>query len=156
MSYPKYYSTFPETTGFSRCVVHKAFAGAHIQLPNYGRILFTFEDGDEEEVLPLAKRFAEVGDQIMTTVQKANVFKINGLHLSKEIKNIDELGHLLKAGQIDLVINTMRHDYEQDSLGFSIRQNTIAQNVPLMTSLDTVKALLYVKEIGRASCRERV
>lgn len=126
--------------------LYKAFAGAHIQLPNYGRILFTFEDGDEEEVLPLAKRFAEVGDQIMTTVQKANVFKINGLHLSKEIKDIDELGQLLKAGQIDLVINTMRHDYEQGSLGFSIRQNTIAQNVPLMTSLDTVKALLYVKE----------
>ncbi len=126
--------------------LHKAFSGAHIQVPNDGRILFTIENGDEKEVLPLAKRFAQIGYQIFTTPQTASHFKDNGIHVHQKISNIDELNRLLKAGQIDLVINTMRHDYEQDSLGFQIRQSTIAQNVPLMTSLDTVNALLHVKE----------
>ncbi|MCI6368292.1 MAG: carbamoyl-phosphate synthase large subunit, partial [Limosilactobacillus reuteri] len=103
-------------------------------------------NGDEKEVLPLAKRFAQIGYQVFTTPQTASHFKDNGIHIHQEISNIDELNCLLKAGQIDLVINTMRHDYEQDSLGFQIRQSTIAQNVPLMTSLDTVNALLHVKE----------
>lgn len=126
--------------------LYKAFAGAHIQLPNYGKVLFTIEDGDEENVLPFAKRFADIGDQILTTPQTATVFKNNGIHVSKEVTDIEELSQLLREGQVDLVINTMRHDYEQDSLGFQIRQNAIAQNVPLMTSLDTVNALLHVKE----------
>ena len=126
--------------------LHKAFSGAHIQVPNDGKILFTIENGDEKEVLPLAKRFAQIGYQVFTTPQTASHFKDNGIHIHQEISNIDELNCLLKAGQIDLVINTMRHDYEQDSLGFQIRQSTIAQNVPLMTSLDTVNALLRVKE----------
>ena len=126
--------------------LYKAFAGAHIQLPNYGKVLFTIEDGDEEDVLPFAKRFADIGDQILTTPQTATVFKNNGIHVNKEVNDIEELSQLLREGQVDLVINTMRHDYEQDSLGFRIRQNAIAQNVPLMTSLDTVNALLHVKE----------
>ena len=126
--------------------LYKAFAGAHIQLPNYGKVLFTIEDGDEEDVLPFAKRFADIGDQILTTPQTATVFKNNGIHVNKEVNDIEELSQLLREGQVDLVINTMRHDYEQDSLGFQIRQNAIAQNVPLMTSLDTVNALLHVKE----------
>lgn len=126
--------------------LHKAFSGAHIQVPNDGKILFTIENGDEKEVLPLAKRFAQIGYQIFTTPQTVSHFKDNGIRVHQKISNIDELNRLLKAGQINLVINTMRHDYEQDSLGFQIRQSTIAQNVPLMTSLDTVNALLHVKE----------
>ena len=126
--------------------LYKAFTGAHIQLPNYGKVLFTIEDVDEEDVLPFAKRFADIGDQILTTPQTATVFKNNGIHVNKEVNDIEELSQLLREGQVDLVINTMRHDYEQDSLGFRIRQNAIAQNVPLMTSLDTVNALLHVKE----------
>ena len=126
--------------------LHKAFSGAHVQVPNNGKILFTIENEDEEDVIPLAKRFTQIGYQIFTTPQITSHFKDNGIHVYQEISNIDELNRLLIAGQIDLVINTMRHDYEQDSLGFQIRQSTIAQNVPLMTSLDTVNALLHVKE----------
>lgn len=132
-------------TTFAKAL-YKAFVAAHIKLPNYGKVLFTIEDGDQETILPLAKRFAKIGWQILTTPATTDYLTKHGLHILKTINDPEEINQLLKQGTIDLVINTMRHDYQHDSLGFQIRQHAIAQNVPLMTALDTVRALLYVKE----------
>ncbi|WP_076460418.1 carbamoyl-phosphate synthase large subunit [Limosilactobacillus caccae] len=124
----------------------KAFAGAHIQVPNYGRVLFTIEENDQEVTLPIVRRFAKIGYQVLTTPATAAFLKAHGIHVATTVHNVDEINQLLKAGKIDLVVNTMRHDYQQGSTGFQIRQDAIAQNVPLMTALDTVRALLQVKE----------
>ena len=124
----------------------KAFAGAHIQVPNYGRVLFTIEENDQEVTLPIVRRFAKIGYQVLTTPATAAFLKAHGIHVATTVHNVDEINQLLKAGKIDLVVNTMRHDYQQGSTGFQIRQDAIAQNVPLMTALDTVRVLLQVKE----------
>jgi carbamoyl-phosphate synthase large subunit len=124
----------------------KAFAGAHIQVPNYGKVLFTIEENDQEVILPIVRRFAKIGYQVLTTPTTATFLKEHGIHVATTVHSVDEINQLLKAGKIDLVVNTMRHDYQQGSTGFQIRQDAIAQNVPLMTALDTVRALLQVKE----------
>lgn len=126
--------------------LRKAFVGAHVQLPNYGKVLLTIERGNENKILPIANRLRKIGWQIITTGETADFLENNNVHIMKVVQGTDEIKQLLKNGQIDLVINTMQHDYEQDSAGFKIRQDTIAQNVPLMTSLDTVRALLNMKE----------
>lgn len=132
-------------TTFAKAL-YKAFVGSHVAFPDYGKVLLTIEEGDEETILPIAQRFAKIGCPILTTPQAASFLADHGLHISKTVTSVDEINQLLKAGQIDLVVNTMRHDYEQTTPGFTIRQDAIAQNVPLMTALDTVQALLYVKE----------
>ena len=40
----------------------------------------------------------------------------------------------------------MGHDYQKNSDGFIIRQTAIEHNVPLLTALDTVDALLRALE----------
>ena len=133
--------------------LYKAFAGAKMQLPLNGTVLLTVEDHDKKQVKALAKRFARIGYRILATKGTAKYLKKHGLHVTKVQRVHDQVAptilDVIKAGQVNLVINTMGHDYEHTSDGFIIRQTAIEHNVPLLTALDTVDALLRSLE-GRS------
>lgn len=132
--------------------LYKAFEGAKMHLPDYGNVLLTIEDRDKEKILPLAKRFAKIGYRILATDGTADFLKQNGLHVTTVGKLHEEdtkranILDVLKNNDVDLVINTMEHDYEKASDGFVIRQTAIEHNIPLLTALDTVNALLKALE----------
>ena len=132
--------------------LYKAFEGAKMHLPDYGNVLLTIEDRDKETILPLAKRFAKIGYRILATDGTADFLKQNGLHVTTVGKLHEEdskranIIDVLKNNDVDLVINTMEHDYEKASDGFVIRQTAIEHNIPLLTALDTVNALLKALE----------
>lgn len=132
--------------------LYKAFAGAKMQLPDNGSVLLTIEDNDKQAILPLAKRFAGIGYRLLATSGTANFLKENGLHvttvdkLKENTQGATNILNVIKNGKVDLVINTMGHDYEKNSDGFVIRQTAIEHNVPLLTALDTVNALLKALE----------
>ncbi|WP_278963261.1 carbamoyl-phosphate synthase large subunit [Lactobacillus apis] len=130
--------------------LYKAFSGANMQIPDSGNVLLTIEDRDKQAILPVAKRFAQIGYRIFATSGTANFLRDNDLHVT-EVSKIheekeDNLLSEFKNGKIDLVINTMGHDVAKNSDGFIIRQNAIQQNIPLITSLDTARALLIALE----------
>ena len=130
--------------------LYKAFSGANMQIPDSGNILLTIEDRDKQEILPIAQRFAQIGYRIFATSGTASFLKQNHLpitlvdkiHQHSEANILNEF----KNGKIDLVINTMGHDLVKTSDGFIIRQAAIQQNIPLITSLDTARALLTALE----------
>ncbi|WP_367342531.1 carbamoyl-phosphate synthase large subunit [Limosilactobacillus sp.] len=130
----------------------KAFAGARMQVPDNGTVLLTIEDNDKEKILPLAQRFANIGYRIMATAGTAAFLKQHHLHVTTVTKvhedegQADNILQTIKDGKVDLVINTMGHDIAQTSDGFIIRQIAISHNVPLLTALDTVRALLTALE----------
>lgn len=128
--------------------LYKAFAGAKMKLPENGNVLLTIEDQDKQAILPIAKRFAQIGYRIFATKGTADFLKKQGLHVNivGKIGQDDNILQKLQAGDIDLVINTMGHDLEKNSDGFIIRQTAIQQNVPLITALDTASALLIALE----------
>ena len=130
--------------------LYKAFSGANMQIPDSGNILLTIEDRDKQEILPIAKRFAQIGYRIFATSGTASFLKQNHLHIALVDKIHEDTDtnilNELKDGKIDLVINTMGHDLAKTSDGFVIRQTAIQQNIPLITSLDTARALLTALE----------
>ncbi|TSO26544.1 carbamoyl-phosphate synthase large subunit [Lactobacillus sp. LL6] len=130
--------------------LYKAFAGAKMKLPENGSVLLTIEDQDKEKILPIAKKFAQIGYRIFATKGTANFLQSNQLHVDEVSKiNEDSANNIIsemQSGKIDLVINTMGHDLEKNSDGFIIRQTAIQQNIPLITALDTAKALLTALE----------
>lgn len=139
--------------------LYKAFAGAKMVLPEYGNVLLTIEDRDKEAILPIAQRFAKIGYRLFATEGTTQFLRKHGLHVQK-VGKVDEEGpnnilDELKNENIDLVINTMGHDLEKNSDGFIIRQTAIQQNVPLLTALDTAKALLVALE-NRSFTAERL
>ena len=130
--------------------LYKAFSGANMYIPDSGNILLTIEDRDKQEILPIAKRFAQIGYRIFATSGTATFLKQNHLHVALVDKIHEDTDtnilNELKNGKIDLVINTMGHDLAKTSDGFVIRQTAIQQNIPLITSLDTARALLTALE----------
>ena len=131
--------------------LYKAFAGAKMQLPDNGSVLLTIEDNDKQTILPLAKRFALIGWRLLATTGTADFLKDHGLHVETVGKIGEDDGdhnilRVIKDNKVDLVINTMGHDYAKNSDGFIIRQTAIEHNIPLLTALDTVDALLKALE----------
>lgn len=132
---------------FSKAL-YKAFEGTGIRLPNNGSVLLTIEDKDKEKILPLADRFAKIGYRLFATAGTAEFLREQGLHVT-QVAKIGEVASsdlpildVIKNGQVDVTINTMGHDLTASSDGFVIRETAIMHNVPVLTSLDTVVALL--------------
>ena len=135
--------TFPKA-------LYKAFSGANMQIPDSGNVLLTIEDRDKDKILPVAESFSRIGYRIFATKGTAaflnqhglNTTVVSKIHSEKENNILNEF----RNGKIDLVINTMGHDIDKTSDGFIIRQAAINQNIPLITSLDTARALLTALE----------
>ncbi|MFD1432931.1 carbamoyl-phosphate synthase large subunit [Lacticaseibacillus yichunensis] len=130
--------------------LYKAFEASHTHLPRYGTALFTVADADKKEAVALARRFREVGYQIVATAGTAAALRDAGITVST-ITKLGESGEnaILDAiadRKLQVVINTTSGDKATTSDGYRIRQAAIMHGVPLMTSLDTVGAILGVLE----------
>jgi carbamoyl-phosphate synthase large subunit len=130
--------------------LYKAFEASHTHLPSFGTALFTVADHDKQEAVALAKRFREVGYQIVATSGTAKALEAAGVKVTT-ISKLGESGQdaILDAiadQKLQLVINTTSDDRTTASDGYRIRQTAIMHGVPLMTSLDTAAAIASVLE----------
>ncbi|HIY58137.1 MAG TPA: carbamoyl-phosphate synthase large subunit, partial [Candidatus Tetragenococcus pullicola] len=104
-----------------------------------------------EEALKLAQRFEELGFSLLATSGTQKFFTKNGLNVQKVAKLNDSkqknVLDVIDDGSIQLVINTMdksRQHVKKD--GFLIRREAVEHGIALLTSLDTVDAILKVIE----------
>ncbi|MCM0583045.1 carbamoyl-phosphate synthase large subunit [Weissella diestrammenae] len=130
--------------------LYKAFVAANVNIPSFGRVLFTVADADKVEAAKLATRFAKQGFEIVATAGTGDYFNAHGLEVSI-LDKISESNQnpvtALQAGSIQLVVNTTRPDGSTESDGRAIRNAAIENAVPLFTAFDTVDALLSVLEM---------
>ncbi|WP_373471762.1 carbamoyl-phosphate synthase large subunit [Carnobacterium alterfunditum] len=130
--------------------LYKAFEGSYMHLQDHGTVLFTISDEDKEESLALAKRFYNIGYTIVTTEGTGQYFAKNQLQVkiaAKIHQEVDEtVLDLIQGNGIQLVINTLTTGMGVISDGKVIRKAAIEQGIPLLTSLDTVAAILNVLE----------
>ncbi|MGB7366847.1 carbamoyl-phosphate synthase large subunit [Carnobacterium jeotgali] len=130
--------------------LYKAFEGSYLHLHDHGTVLFTVADEDKEESLLLAQRFHEIGYTIVTTEGTGQYFAAHQL----PVKIVAKIQHeedetvldLIQGNDIQLVINTMTIGIGVVNDGKVIRKAAIEQGIPLLTSLDTVSAILNVLE----------
>ncbi|MDA8346006.1 MAG: carbamoyl-phosphate synthase large subunit [Thermaerobacter sp.] len=130
----------------------KAFEGAGYQVPQQGRILLTIADRDKEEVLPLARDLYAQGARILATAGTAEALRAAGVAV-EEVPKIGE-GHpdlldRLRAGDINLVVNTFTQGRSPLRDGFQIRRTAVEHGIPCVTSLDTARAILRVMAAPR-------
>ena len=125
--------------------LYKAFEGAGLKLPKHKNMIITVRDSEKENVVPIARRFQNVGYKIFATRGTAKVLNENGVKaftvrkLEQESPNILDLilGH-----EIDLVIDTPSQGVEHSHDGFVIRRHAIETGVNVLTAIDTAKALV--------------
>ena len=129
--------------------LYKAFVASNVKVPTFGNVLFTVADEDKGEALALARRFDDLGFQLVATAGTGAFFAQNGLRvdvLDKISETDNNAVTAMRDGKLQIVVNTTRQDGTTMSDGRLIRNAAIENAVPLFTAFDTVAALLSVLE----------
>ena len=125
--------------------LYKAFLGAGINLPKHKNMIITVRDEDKQDIIPIAKRFSDLGYKIYATRSTAKVLNENGVkavRTNKIEQPSPNLMDLILGHKIDLVIDTPSKGVDKAKDGFIIRRNAIETGVNVLTALDTAEALV--------------
>ncbi|GAM14221.1 carbamoyl-phosphate synthase large subunit [Mesobacillus selenatarsenatis] len=129
--------------------LYKGMIAAGMKIKEFGTVLLTVADKDKEETLALAKRFSNIGYQLMATEGTAKYLQNAGI----KVKTVGKIGSegpnlidVIRKGEAQMVINTLTKGKQPERDGFRIRRESVENGVPCLTSLDTAKAILRVIE----------
>jgi carbamoyl-phosphate synthase large subunit len=129
--------------------LYKGLIGAGMKIPPNGTIIATVADKDKEEAAELLKGFASLGYHIMATSGTADALEKKGMYVTR-VKKLSEgspnILDLIRSGEAHLIVNTLTKGKTPERDGFRIRREAVENGVVVMTSLDTVRALLQMLE----------
>jgi carbamoyl-phosphate synthase large subunit len=114
-------------------------------------VLATISDHDKQEFLPIAKKINELGIKFVATRGTAKLLRENGIEVKETRKMKEEKPNIIdviKKEEVDLVINTPTKGNDSSRDGFHIRREAVERNIEVITSLDTLRAMTYVKYNG--------
>ena len=120
----------------------KAELAADNGLPMEGAIFVTVNDSDKDSVVPIARRFQEMGFRLMATSGTARYLRGRGIATEPVFKVHEGRPHgidLIVNGQVQLLINTPmgKHSQRDD---YSMRQAAVAHRIPYTTTLSAANA----------------
>ncbi|MEC5188511.1 carbamoyl-phosphate synthase large subunit [Geobacillus thermodenitrificans] len=129
--------------------LYKGLVASGIHIQPHGAVLLTVADKDKAEAIDLARRFVEIGYQILATNGTAATLKAAGLPVTVVNKIHSASPNILdviRQGKAQVVINTLTKGKQPESDGFRIRREAVENGIPCLTSLDTARAMLQVVE----------
>ena len=125
--------------------LYKGFIAAGKQMSDErGVVLATINNYDKSEFIEIAKDMKELGYTFLATEGTANSLKEHGIEATLVNRVEESRPNILDAirnKQVDIVINTPTKGNDSTRDGFKIRRTAT-----VMTSLDTLKALVGVKK----------
>lgn len=129
--------------------LYKGLIGAGMKIPANGTIVATVADKDKEEAVEVLRGFANMGYHIVATSGTADALEKAGLYVTR-VKKLSEgspnILDLIRKGEAHLIVNTLTKGRTPERDGFRIRREAVENGVVVMTSLDTVRALLQMLE----------
>jgi carbamoyl-phosphate synthase large subunit len=123
-----------------------AFAKAQIaadgSLPRSGAIFVTVNDSDKPTVLPIARRFHELGFRIIATEGTARYLRSRGVpaeRVAKVHEGRPNAIDLIVSGEVQLLINTPLGKFTQAD-DYAIRRAALMHRVPYTTTMSAASA----------------
>ncbi|MPW26632.1 carbamoyl-phosphate synthase large subunit [Alkalibaculum sp. M08DMB] len=121
----------------------KAFLGAGYVFNLKGKILFSIDDRGKEECVEYAKKFIDLGFDIIATDNTYKYLSERGIKVEMISKtDLEIIKEKLKKGEICAVVNTPTIGKDTSRTGFKVRSYCQMMNVPSFTCFDTVDAYL--------------
>jgi carbamoyl-phosphate synthase large subunit len=120
----------------------KAQAGAGDELPLEGTIVVTVNDYDKPTVLPIVRRFHEMGFRIIATDGTMRYLRQRGVpaeRVSKVHESRPNVVDLIVSGRTQLLINTPLGKLTQRD-DYLMRRSAIAHMVPYVTTMSAASA----------------
>ena len=149
-----------EVLGLSRFygeAFFKAQEATQTKLPLEGTVLITVNDKDKDEVVDLARDFADTGFKILASKHTGKLIQDAGIEV--EIVNKLQEGRpnildLITNGKIDLIVNTpIGKDRNVDDS--YLRKAAIKKKVPYMTTMAATKATVSgIQSLKKPGCGE--
>ena len=132
----------------------KAFKGSGMRAPKKGgRIIITVKDEDKGEIIAIARGFEEMGVELYATAGTCRTLTEAGI-ACKSVNRVSQahpnILDMIASGTVDLIINTPTRGRKHDSDGFRIRRSAVEHGVGCVTSIDTARALLTVRQQSRS------
>ncbi len=130
--------------------LYKGFIAAGMTIPRAGStIVATVRAQDHEVFIEAAKRLENLGCRFVATKGTARALQEHGLEV-KPVKKISEgvpnIIDTIRSGVVDLIVDIPKKANNSHSDGFKIRRAAVESSVTLITSLDTLNAMIDVME----------
>jgi len=120
----------------------KSQLGANVNLPLSGQVFISIKDGDKTNIIPIAKKFSELGFSICATFGTAKALNDNNIetkYIKKVIEGRPNAVDAMLSDEIQIVINTAEGTNSiKDS--FSLRQTALLNKIPYYTTLQGANA----------------
>ncbi len=111
-------------------------------LPRAGNVFVSVKDSDKQNVISVAREFAELGFGIIATSGTADALTAGGVKVTKVFKIAEGRPNVLdfvKNGQIQFIINTPSGKVPRED-EVKIRTAALVQRIPIMTTLRAASA----------------
>lgn len=120
----------------------KAWLGAGHRLPLEGTAFLSVHDRDKPALVPVARRLAELGFELVATAGTSEYLDAQGLPVRRVRKVLEGRPHVvdhLINGEVHLVVNTPlgAASHEDDAL---IRRTALKHDIPCITTLSGAMA----------------
>lgn len=121
----------------------KAQAASGYELPTEGTVFVSVHDHDKEKVLPVARKFADMGFGLIATKGTARFLQAHGVkaeHVHKLSEGRPNVLDHIKNGKIQLVINTSLGK-KTSSDAYKIRRATLVYGITYTTTISGAGAM---------------
>jgi carbamoyl-phosphate synthase large subunit len=139
--------------GFGRAF-YKAELAAGNELPKEGTVFVSVRDKDKEDIVPVARGFAEMGFDLAATKGTQEYLSEHGID-AEFVEKVHEASpnvvDLMKRDEVDLIINTPDEKRARED-GADIRRAAVDRNVPYITTIRAAEAA--VDAVGSARNEE--
>jgi carbamoyl-phosphate synthase large subunit len=120
----------------------KAQASVDGKLPLEGTVFVTVNDHDKGSVVPIARRFQELGFRILATTGTAKYLRQRGIAAERVLKVYEGRPNgidLIVSGQVHLLVNTPLGKLTQQD-DYSMRRAALQHGVPYTTTMSAASA----------------
>ena len=135
----------------------KSQTAAYGSLPSEGTVFVSVANRDKRSLVFPVKRLADLGFRVLATEGTAEMLRRNGIPCDVVRKHFEEPGggrplmsavDAIRAGEVDMVINTPYGNSGPRIDGYEIRSAAVAMNIPCVTTVQGASAAVQGIEAG--------
>ena len=135
----------------------KSQTAAYGSLPSEGTVFVSVANRDKRSLVFPVKRLADLGFRVLATAGTAEMLRRNGIPCDEVRKHFEEPSpdrpalsavDAIKAGEVDMVINTPYGNSGPRIDGYEIRSAAVAANIPCVTTVQGASAAVQGIEAG--------
>lgn len=121
---------------------HKAMEASGMPLPSSGTVLLSIADRDKTQILPVAKKLADLGYNLKATRGTLQHLQENGIKAEIALKVGDQRPNIIDdiiENRINMVVNTPTGESASATSGY-IRKTALKQKIGYITTIAAAKA----------------